>query len=366
MISTRYTRFSINSLKSTNIATLLESLDRRFHLQRGTLRAIAKKGTEGKSRRSLQVLEYLLDDTIKRIAMLKNMENAGSVNQEGIIADLDARHGLSIETFVEFMRENQSASSQGIEYLQRQVGCNVLLSHLVSLTSKRYFRATGAVDVNMDVEKICLDAKVTATSLVEHHYNICPDIIVKKSKNVSHMVGIPSLLRFSIIELLKNACQATLEQYCHKTAVSLESFQSTNLLELEDLQSKGNFLSPIEVSIEQTDEGITTSVIDQGTGFALSKGEIPMHTMKDALFSSNALRTQARDVDQQASYQPKTPPLAGLGVGLTLSRLFSQLHGGDVIISSHGKGRGATCSIKIPSNVDILETVLEQDHTTHH
>jgi signal transduction histidine kinase len=83
-------------------------------------------------------------------------------------------------------------------------------------------------------------------------------------------------------------------------------------------------------------------------------------------------------VEQQSSYQPKTAPLRGLGVGLFLSRHFARLHGGDLLLCPREGGprgsqqlelegrqgrQGLVSTMSISLDLDVLETVPLADQT---
>ena len=57
----------------------------------------------------------------------------------------------------------------------------------------------------------------------------------------------------------------------------------------------------------------------------------------------------------QATYQPMTAPLKGLGCGLCLSKIFMNQFGGDIHVISKGPGHGCKTSVILPKSADIPE-----------
>ena len=62
-------------------------------------------------------------------------------------------------------------------------------------------------------------------------------------------------------------------------------------------------------------------------------------------------------METQASYQPSSDPLRGLGVGLCLATMYTTHFGGSISIKSDGRNRGTTVTINIPRDIDIVESI---------
>ena len=60
-------------------------------------------------------------------------------------------------------------------------------------------------------------------------------------------------------------------------------------------------------------------------------------------------------LDAQTSYQPVSAPLAGLGAGLCLSRMYMRQFGGDVTFHSNGIGKGATTTIRLSRDTKLIQ-----------
>ena len=63
-------------------------------------------------------------------------------------------------------------------------------------------------------------------------------------------------------------------------------------------------------------------------------------------------------VDAQASYQPMSAPMKGLGVGLCMSKNYLTHFGGELMLVST-EGQGTTATIILPKDTGIEERIRE-------
>lgn len=63
-------------------------------------------------------------------------------------------------------------------------------------------------------------------------------------------------------------------------------------------------------------------------------------------------------VAKNASYQPMSSPMRGLGVGLYLSTLYIRLFGGTLEINKNKCSHGTIVTITIPRDIDIEENII--------
>eukprot|EP01097_Dermamoeba_algensis_P003270 TRINITY_DN2304_c0_g1_i2.p2 TRINITY_DN2304_c0_g1~~TRINITY_DN2304_c0_g1_i2.p2 ORF type:complete len:168 (-),score=30.95 TRINITY_DN2304_c0_g1_i2:259-762(-) len=119
---------------------------------------------------------------------------------------------------------------------------------------------------------------------------------------------VPSHLYYTLFELLKNSMRATVE-----------------------FHSKKGTLPPIRVIIadERDNEDVAIKISDEGGGIPRSSmPKIFTYLYTTATNVKKILDSESmRDFDREA-------PLAGLGVGLPLSRLYARYFGGDLTITS--------------------------------
>jgi signal transduction histidine kinase/CheY-like chemotaxis protein len=112
---------------------------------------------------------------------------------------------------------------------------------------------------------------------------------------------------------------------------------------VDNLLSKGIKFSPmggqVNVWLETEDGHAVLTVHDQGSG-------IPTELV-DRVFD---MFVQGDDSLERTS--------GGLGLGLTLVRELTRLHGGDVSATSEGRGRGATFTVRLPSSTRKPDRLL--------
>ena len=123
-----------------------------------------------------------------------------------------------------------------------------------------------------------------------------------------HCMGVQSYIHFILIELLKNAMKAVLDR----------SFMDSSF----DAQEMG----AVKVVLQQLPcSDIRITVEDKGTGIAAK-----MHEHATHFFST----THQKAVPTYTYSGDFGAPFSGLGVGLPLSRLYANLHGGSLTLSS--------------------------------
>ena len=201
-------------------------------------------------------------------------------------------------------------------------------------------RHVGQIDPYCDVVTSVRRAFSEAARLCGTHYGEYPDLRITTSNMTSSeaedvpilLAYVPSHLHHMIFEIMKNSMRATVEQGRKEGLVPL---------------------SPIRVFISKTDEDITIKISDQGGG-------IPRDLM-DNLFKymyTTAGRVGKAHADVVRNSQ--VPPMAGLGYGLPLSRLYARYFQGDIDIASID-GIGTDCYIYLKSmeaSVSIMSLMI--------
>jgi len=189
-------------------------------------------------------------------------------------------------------------------------------------------RHVGQIDPYCDVANSVTRAYEEAAKLCDLHYGEHPEVqinsfnkTISESENVPILFAyVPSHLHHMVFEVIKNSMRATIE---HSKMIG----SSTT--------------TPIKVLISKTDVDITIKISDCGGGIPRS--------MMGNLFKymyTTAGRVGKAHVDMVKNSD--IPPMAGLGYGLPLSRLYARYFQGDLDISSiHGVG--TDCSIYLRS-----------------
>ncbi|XP_063587156.1 pyruvate dehydrogenase (acetyl-transferring) kinase, mitochondrial-like isoform X1 [Penaeus indicus] len=192
----------------------------------------------------------------------------------------------------------------------------------------------GCIDPNCDVVRVIEDAYANARFLCDQYYLASPELVVKyhngqdkktvtlkeagepADKTPARVVYVPSHLYHMLFELFKNAMRAVIEHH----GTGADDFP------------------PLEVLLVMGTEDLVIKLSDQGGG-------IPRSVM-DLLF--NYMYSTA---PQPAVSGLDTPPLAGYGYGLPLSRLYARYFHGDLMLTSfEGFGTDAVIYLKAISS----------------
>ena len=180
-------------------------------------------------------------------------------------------------------------------------------------------RHVGQIDPYCDVGASVREAFAQAQRLCGSHYGEYPELrltsINKSSKEAEEvpilLAYVPSHLNHMFFEVIKNSMRATVENTRKQGLASL---------------------SPIRVLISKTDLDITIKISDQGGGIPRSQME---NLFKYMYTTAGSVGKAHRDLVRNS----QVPPMAGLGYGLPLSRLYARYFHGDLNISSiHGVG----------------------------
>lgn len=189
----------------------------------------------------------------------------------------NTRHGMVTETLADavlslrstdhpqFQSDHQLMKQNLPSLLRRQASILILLEHGVALTSSQYFCATGCV-VETNLLDLCNGVRNQAMTLASYQYNWSPEIAI--SVNIgdtlrdSGIVCVPSILRFAILEIFKNALHASAERYLAKHP-DLHQISSSSDFDVTVLDMD---LPIIEVTINCDVNFIDIVVKDEGTG----------------------------------------------------------------------------------------------------
>ena len=199
----------------------LDTLLRTTSVTRGLLEDICFRNAQQLTKletlpinRPISILKSLYADTIRSLQAIpwRESKEASVVSNnrllETTLASLDSRQGMVIETVADAYSTHFCHILP--DYLRNQSSISVLLQHAVGLTSTRHFNATGAVNLNVDLVSLCQDIRNQSTMLAEHQTGWSCDVIIT-TKNQQHpnqpilATCIPSLVRFAILEVVKNA-----------------------------------------------------------------------------------------------------------------------------------------------------------------
>lgn len=162
-----------------------------------------------------------------------------------------------------------------------------------------------------------------------------PEVIVRHGGTTESSITfpfVPDFLYYIIFELLKNSMLATMEQYNNRVKVEA------------DID-----IPPVEVTIagSRSNEDISIRISDQGGGIRRSQ----MPKIWSYLYTTTELGAFDDDDGQTSADFSREGVMAGLGVGLPLSRLYATYFGGDVQLQSM-EGHGTDAYIYLNQQSD--------------
>lgn len=177
----------------------------------------------------------------------------------------------------------------------------------------------GCIDPSCDITRVVEDAYSNARFLCDQYYMACPELRLLQhnaDEGPLTVAYVPSHLYHMLFELFKNAMRAVVEHH----------------------SAEGD-LPPIHVLLVKGKEDLCIKLSDQGGG-------IPRSHM-DLLF--NYMYSTAPQVSSTPG--DPSPPLAGYGYGLPLSRLYARYFQGDLTLNSaEGYGTDALIYLKAMSS----------------
>lgn len=222
-------------------------------------------------------------------------------------------------------------------FLKERLGIQLLCDHYVSFNKGK---SHGGVSIDCDLGDILTDAIQESKHICDANFGMVPDVeVVHVDTEQNHSATlIRPWVHHSFVELLKNAMTSSIQR---------------------------NFSFPpnIYIKIERQclEDSIICKIFDQGIG---------LDDIQEAFkFASSSAQIRWDRMNEQQSYASVRPPIASLGVGLTLSTLMMRIFGGDINLVKRSAGfnittpngdirrldSGVTAIITIPLSNDIKE-----------
>lgn len=194
-------------------------------------------------------------------------------------------------------------------YMSR-IGIRLLIAqHIAMMDPKPEY--AGTIALNLSPLEVAQQAVADASRICEKTYGIAPDVEIfghggKPEK--MRISFVPSHLHHMLHEILKNAMRATVE-----------------------FHGADNYdLPPIHIMVADGEEDWSIKVCDQGGGIKRADMERVWSYLHTTAKRPNA---------EFFADGPRNAPMAGLGYGLPLSRLFAKYFGGDLqMVSMEGYG----------------------------
>ncbi|CAG8809780.1 38659_t:CDS:2, partial [Gigaspora margarita] len=244
-----------------------------------------------------------------------------------MLAQIVANHSENIPTLAKGFQEcKKYMPAQDItnfldDMINARIGIRLIAEQHISLHNARDPNVIGIIDTQTSPARLVQSCANWVRELCEGHYGSSPEIIIDGQIDTT-FTYVPVHLEYIISEVLKNAYRATVE-YSSKI--------------------KRNHHPQIVATISKGENNIGIRIRDQGGGvapedlpsiFDYSFTTVPQdedsHTDVDNILSN---------VSRRAMQTGLGGPIAGLGYGLPLARIYATFFGGSLnLISLHSYG----------------------------
>ena len=333
------------------------------------------------------LIDSIYKETIDFTTYL-NKENAFNNIKDGnkqyILHKFDnfiARHGMLIESLLTGNNNrnddyNKDKLVQIELFIKQHISILITLQHIhdnmktaFSPNSRSSGHSSSTTITYLKPVQLCNDVISEVKMLSDLTYLVAPDIILSLSQSpessitytdittTTTLYSVPSAHRFILFESLKNAVHATLKQYQINSLLSKSKLDSPETGRLY----RDHILSPFPLTYDSdTAEPIPpvylhfTTTIDSykytltDSGVGIPPNQLDTCASLSSYYSKHMYNRTHILHTQNVSYQPQTSPFSGLGVGMFLCRIYCELLGGRMAVTSGGRGQGTKVVFKFP------------------
>lgn len=232
-------------------------------------------------------------------------------------------------------------------FFTARIGLRFLLQHHIESWENRTGHS-GILRLDCSAYKVAKKAAEDSKMLCREHLGQAPEIVIRESVVCPEpFTYVPMHMHYILLEVFKNACRAVVENHADASAGTLPA---------------------VQCHIVHGHEDVTLKISDEGGG--ISRDRIDdvwkfMHSTYKQLAWDRLRPPQqgSHPTPAESSCNPLQRPekcnqgasgsvLAGYGVGLTLSRLYSQYFGGDLrMMSQEGFGTDVYLSLNRLGNL---------------
>ncbi|CAG8572428.1 221_t:CDS:2 [Diversispora eburnea] len=285
----------------------------------------------------LESAQYTKSELPVRLAQITKEET--DIQFAKMLAEIVSAHTDNIPVLARGFQEcKKYMSLQDItEFLDDMIRARIAIrliaeQHIALHNNKPGSNYIGIIDINTNPIKLIKSCANFVKELCEIHYGTSPDITINGQIDIT-FTYVSVHLEYIISEILKNSYRATVE-YSRK----MKRKEQPNV---EVTISRGNSNN---VGIRVKDQGGGISPKDLPSIFDYSFTTVP----QDETITDNILA----DVSRISMQTGLGGPIAGLGYGLPLARIYAQYFGGSLsLMSLYGHG----CDVFLRLN-DINES----------
>ncbi|GAA5805546.1 hypothetical protein HPULCUR_011065 [Helicostylum pulchrum] len=267
------------------------------------------------------------------------------------LKDFVERHSDNIPTLARgFLECKQYMNSQDMarfldDMIQARIGIRLIAEQAIALMHQKDSKTggyIGIIDTQIEPDQLIKQCADFVGELCEFNYGESPEVIIDGHIDTK-FTYVPVHLEYILTELLKNSYRATVEH--HKK------------------MGRTTSLPPIQITISQGLEDISIRIRDQGNGISdddLHKVFEYSYTTvsKAAEDAENDPSNIFRNITEMAMQSGVGGPLAGLGFGLPLARMYARYFGGSLTLVSMW-GFGCDVFLKLRHIDDSMAEGLE-------
>ncbi|MFN8009280.1 MAG: PDK/BCKDK family protein kinase [Terriglobia bacterium] len=272
---------------------------------------------------SVQVVQNMYLETLSDLVSLplpQTLEDEDRFNQT--IETIKQRHNNVVSIMakgIQELKEHLGKDELGPEipafldrfYLSR-IGIRMLIGHYISCHNGSSNGFIGLICGRCSPAEIAEQAIADAQTLCILHYTVAPEVAILGKTDLT-FTYIPSHLHHMLFELLKNSLRAVVELH----------------------GDKASEMPTIKLVISEGYEDVTIKISDEGGGIPRS-GISRIWTYQYTTAPRQTVRPPS------IYFNDFHAPMAGLGYGLPLSRLYARYFGGELqVISMEGYGTDA-------------------------
>ncbi|KAF9121714.1 hypothetical protein BGX30_002409 [Mortierella sp. GBA39] len=287
------------------------------------------------------------------------------------------------------------------DMIRARIGIRLIAEQAISLREQRHEREISSVETPHDIVGVVhtelrpADLIRTCATFVQElcdvNYGSRPEVVINGQTDIT-FTYVPVHLEYILCELLKNSVRATVEHSQrmgrsalnphgtgpdgHHSPTNRESGNSVVIVNQDDDQDEARRPNefghpPVEVTIAQGDHEVTIRIRDHGGGISREDldaiFDYSFTTVKNENDSSSdgssendspyGIDSIFKGVSRLAMQAGLGGPIAGLGFGLPLTRIYAQYFGGDMqLVSLQGYGCDVFLKLKqIDEALDDLQ-----------
>jgi len=206
-------------------------------------------------------------------------------------------------------------------YMSR-ISLRMLMGQYLAIHTPEREGFVGIIQEDLKLSDMMHRAAQDAGALAGYYYGEEVGIEVVGDVDL-RMPYVPAHLYYILFEIMKNSMRATCEHHAHADTLPI-----------------------VQIVIAEGEDEVSIKVADQGGG-------IPRKGMSRLWTYAYTTANEQPIGDDQQPGGTMTAPMAGVGHGLPLSRLYTRYFGGDIeIMSLHGFGTDVYIHLSKLGNVD--------------